>query len=102
MHRGALGLWLLASAAFAGPHEHAPPVVLAPGYADLEFSPPAPGSYELPPLGTAADGVLLDSSGAAVRLHDLLDGKITVLSFIFTRCSDVNGCPLANFLAKHE
>jgi cytochrome oxidase Cu insertion factor (SCO1/SenC/PrrC family) len=97
---GALGLWLLTSAVVASPHEHAPPVVLAPGYADLEFTPPAPGSYELPPLGMATDGALLDSSGATVRLHDLLGGKVTVLSFIFTRCSDVNGCPLATFVLR--
>jgi cytochrome oxidase Cu insertion factor (SCO1/SenC/PrrC family) len=40
----------------------------------------------------------LDSSGAPVRLHDVYDDKIVVLSFIYTSCPDVNGCPLATFV----
>ena len=82
------------------PH-HTPaakPEVLAPGYSALEFPAPEPGSYALPPLGPAADGVLLDSSGTAVRLHELFDDKTVVLSFIYTSCPDVNGCPLATFV----
>jgi cytochrome oxidase Cu insertion factor (SCO1/SenC/PrrC family) len=82
------------------PH-HAPAAktqVLAPGYSALEFPAPEPGSYALPPLGPAADGVLLDSSGTAVRLHELFDDKTVVLSFIYTSCPDVNGCPLATFV----
>ena len=38
--------------------------------------------------------------GRTKRLHDYLGDKITVLSFIFTRCNDVNGCPLATFVMK--
>lgn len=76
----------------------AEPQVLAPGYSALTFPAPAPGTYELPPLGDAADGGLLDSSGAPVRLHELYDGKTIVLSFIYTSCPDVNGCPLATFV----
>lgn len=74
--------------------------MLAPGYADLEFQPPAPGSYALPPLGDAADGPVLDSAGDRLALHDLMGDKIVILSFIYTRCSDVNGCPLATFVMK--
>jgi cytochrome oxidase Cu insertion factor (SCO1/SenC/PrrC family) len=81
-------------------HEHPPPLVLAPGYADLEYVPPAPGTYRLPPLGVAGDGTVVDSSGVVQRLHDLIGDKVTVLSFIFTRCSDVNGCPLATFVMR--
>ena len=81
-------------------HEHPPPVVLAPGYADLEFTPPAPGSYLLPSLGVAADGAIVDSRGRALRLHELFGDKLVVMSFIFTRCSDVNGCPLATFVLR--
>ena len=72
--------------------------VLAPGYSALEFPAPEPGSYALPPLGPAADGVLLDSSGTSVRLHELFDDRTVVLSFIYTSCPDVNGCPLATFV----
>lgn len=74
------------------------PQVLAPGYSALEFPAPAPGTYELPPLGEAANGTLLDSAGRAVSLHELYDGKTIVLSFIYTSCPDVNGCPLATFV----
>ena len=90
----------LAAASQQQPH-HDPPArtqVLAPGYAALEFAAPEPGTYALPPLGDAADGILLDSSGAAVKLHELLDDKTVVLSFIYTSCSDVNGCPLATYV----
>ena len=52
----------------------------------------------MPPLGDAADGTLIDSSGKAVRLHEIYKDKIVVLSFIYTSCSDVNGCPLASFV----
>lgn len=74
--------------------------MLAPGYADLEFVPPAAGSYELPPLGIAADGPVLDTRAQPLMLHDLLGEKITILSFIYTSCSDVNGCPLATYVLK--
>lgn len=79
----------------AAAHRHPAPVVLAPGYADLTFEAPVPGTYELPPLGHAPNGRVLDSQGRAVELHDLLGDKLVVLSFIYTTCSDVNGCPLA-------
>ncbi len=69
--------------------------MLAPGYADLEFEPPAVGSYALPPLGEAADARVVDAEGRDRRLHELMGDKVVVLSFIYTRCNDVNGCPLA-------
>lgn len=90
----------LATVAAAQQHHEAPgpPTVLAPGYSTLEFPAPAAGSYSLPALGKAADGTLLDSAGQAVALHSLYDGKTIVLSFIYTTCPDVNGCPLATFV----
>lgn len=93
---------VLVSQAAAAPsgHDHRAPEVLAPGYSALEFDAPAPGSYALPPLGDAADGQVLDSSGKARSLHDYMGDKLVVLSFIYTRCSDVNGCPLATFVLK--
>ncbi len=74
------------------------PQVLAPGYSALRFPAPEAGSYLLPSLGNAADGELLDSTGAAATLHALYADKIVVLSFIYTSCTDVNGCPLASFV----
>ncbi|HEX7034553.1 MAG TPA: SCO family protein [Pseudomonadales bacterium] len=81
-------------------HDHPAPEVLAPGYSKLEFEPPVPGTYRLPPLGDAGDGAVLDSGGRPRALHDYLGDKLVVLSFIYTRCSDVNGCPLATFVLK--
>ena len=85
----------------ASQQHHEPPAepqVLAPGYSALEFPAPVPGTYSLPPLGPAKDGSLLDSAGEEVNLHELYDGKTIVLSFIYTSCPDVNGCPLATFV----
>jgi len=81
-------------------HQHEEPTVLAPGYYDLEFDAPVPGSYALPPLRRAADGAVLDERGQARRLHDFLGDRPVVLSFIYTTCSDVNGCPLASYVLK--
>lgn len=69
--------------------------VLAPGYQALPFTAPEPGSYRLPALGLAANGAVLDSRGDERTLHHLMDDKIVLLSFIYSTCSDVNGCPLA-------
>lgn len=74
--------------------------VLAPGYGELEYTPPVPGSYLLTPLGKAADGAVRDSDNAPLRLYDLLDGRLVVLGFIYTHCPDVNGCPLASYVMK--
>lgn len=60
-----------------------------------DYDPPAPGSYRLPPIKPAPDGAVLDTSGQRRRLHALMDGGITVLAFIYTRCSDPQGCPLS-------
>lgn len=82
-------------------HDHGDsPQVLAPGYSALQFDAPTPGSYELPALGRAADGVLLDSEGRKARLHAMYGDKTVVLSFIYTSCNDVNGCPLASFVLR--
>ena len=79
----------------AGQENTATPEVLAPGWTELEFEPPEAGSYRLPPLGSAGDGEVLDSSGEATSLHHLMGDKVVVLSFIYSSCSDANGCPLA-------
>jgi protein SCO1/2 len=62
----------------------------------FEYDPPAPGSYRLPPLATAADGTALDETGAVRSLRGLMTDRITVLSFIYTRCGDI--CPLGTML----
>jgi len=74
--------------------------VLAPGYSELQFTPPAAGSYRLPPLGPAGDGPVLDETGKALRLGDLLGDKLVLMGFIYTSCPDVNGCPLASYVMR--
>ena len=75
-------------------------VILAPGYGELEYTPPAAGSYALPPLGVAADGRVRDDGGDPGSLYEQLDGKLVLMGFIYTHCPDVNGCPLASYVMK--
>jgi cytochrome c peroxidase len=62
---------------------------------ELGYAPPAPGSYRLPVLSAAADGAAVAAGGEPVSLHTLFAGKISLLSFMYTQCSDARGCPLA-------
>jgi len=62
---------------------------------DYDYDPPAPGTYTLPVVKAASDGALLDSDGSAIRLRELTRGRITVLSFIYTRCGAAKACPYA-------
>lgn len=56
---------------------------------------PAPGTYTLPHLQRAPDGEVLGPDARPHRLHRLLAGRLTVLSFMYTYCRDPEGCPLA-------
>src|SRR5438552_5957043 len=62
---------------------------------DYDYDPPTPGSYSLPVVKPAADGALLDSNGKSIKLRELTHGRITVLSFIYTRCAAPKACPYA-------
>jgi protein SCO1/2 len=62
---------------------------------NYDYDPPAPGTYSLPVVKPAADGALLDSNGKSISLRDLTRGRITVLSFIYTRCAAPRACPYA-------
>ncbi len=57
------------------------------------FEPPAPGSYELPPIGRVADAQLLDEAGAAAPLLGLRPGEAALVSFVYLSCPDA--CPTA-------
>lgn len=61
----------------------------------LGFVPPAAGTYQLERILQAPDGAVLDSDGSAHRLREFTRGKITLFSFIYTYCTDAQGCPLA-------
>lgn len=103
-----LGLALLI--AWAGGVD-APPAALARDAPDLQdefikgvftpaFVPPAPGSYELPVIKKVAPFVLRDAAGQQVSTLTLMAGKVTVVSFIYTACSDRLGCPLASVVLR--
>ena len=62
---------------------------------DYDYEVPIAGSYTLPIIKGAADGEALDSHGKPVRLRELMLGRITVLSFIYTRCAAARACPYA-------
>jgi len=63
--------------------------------AEHDYDAPEPGSYTLPIIKSAADGALLDSSGKAIPLRELVHGRVTVMSFIYTRCASAKACPYA-------
>lgn len=86
-----LGLLVLVAAAALVPGRAAE-VSRAPEY---DYDPPTPGTYTLPVIKPAADGAVLDSKGQARRLRELTRGRITVMSFIYTRCAAAKACPYA-------
>ena len=62
---------------------------------DHDYDAPAPGSYNLPVVKVAPDGALLDSNAKSLSLRELIRGRVTVVSFIYTRCAAPNACPYA-------
>ncbi|MEO8007227.1 MAG: SCO family protein [Betaproteobacteria bacterium] len=60
-----------------------------------DFVAPAPGSYALPPIQAAADGWVLEGNWLPRRLSRYTHGALTLLSFVYTYCTDPIGCPLA-------
>jgi protein SCO1/2 len=65
---------------------------------EFDFDPPPPGSYRLSLIRPAPDGEVVLSDGAEGCLKDRMAGRIVLLSFIYTRCADARGCPLATAL----
>lgn len=67
--------------------------IVAPS--QLGFVPPQPGTYVLQRIMRAPEGLVLDTQGKTRRLSGYTAGKITLLSFIYTTCTDTKGCPYA-------
>src|SRR6516165_6600592 len=63
---------------------------------DYDYDPPVAGSYSLPVIKRAPDGALVDSDSKTLNLRELTHGRITVLSFIYTRCAAPKACPYAS------
>ena len=61
----------------------------------MDFVPPAAGTYVLQHIQRAPDGVLLDATGQLRELAAYTTGKITLLTFFYTYCVDPWGCPFA-------
>lgn len=60
-----------------------------------DYDAPVPGSYKLPVIKVAADGEVLTAAGQPLRLKQFTRGKVTVMSFIYTRCAAAKACPYA-------
>jgi cytochrome oxidase Cu insertion factor (SCO1/SenC/PrrC family) len=63
--------------------------------APLEFVPPEAGTYRLERIMRVPEGTVLGVDDRPAPLAAFTTGRITLLSFIYTHCSDVWGCPLA-------
>ncbi|HEX4597678.1 MAG TPA: SCO family protein [Burkholderiaceae bacterium] len=61
----------------------------------MQFVAPPAGTYALQHIQASPDAPLLDSSAQPCRLSDLTHGKITLLTFFYTHCTDPLGCPFA-------
>lgn len=74
------------------------------GAQSYDYSAPEPGSYTLPGIRPAPGGEVIDAAGKPRQLQDLTRGRITVLSFIYSRCADPTACPHATGVLRglHE
>ena len=98
-----IGLWALvmivtisADIQAAEPEVEPEVRLFAPGYGELAFTAPPAGSYRLPILNDAKNSTVLNATGQPIEFHQLFEHKYTLLSFMYTRCNDINGCPLTN------
>lgn len=67
-----------------------------PGLAPhMDFVPTPAGTYQLQRIQQCPDAVLLNASGGARRLSAYTRGKVTLLTFFYTYCTDPWGCPFA-------
>lgn len=62
---------------------------------------PAAGSYRLPVIQPGPRGMVLDSDGRDMPLERYTTGRVTLLSFMYTYCSDATACP-ALFSAMND
>ena len=61
----------------------------------MDFVPTPAGTYQLQRIQHCPDAVLLNASAGARRLSAHTRGKITLLTFFYTYCTDPWGCPFA-------
>jgi protein SCO1/2 len=61
----------------------------------MDFILPEPGTYALQRIMRAPDGPVLTLDGRLDKLSRFTRERITLLGFIYTSCTDPQGCPLA-------
>ena len=61
----------------------------------MDFVPNAAGTYQLQRIQRCPDALLLNASGGVRRLSAYTRGKVTLLTFFYTYCTDPWGCPFA-------
>ena len=97
----AASLLLVASARAAGPPQHpalrADDVAYTFGVGPFvpAFTPPPPGTYELPVIDTVRDHRVLDTAGHETTLETVIGDRLAVVSFIYGSCAEATGCPVS-------
>lgn len=81
----------MAAGALAHRAEHKP-VAVRPA---MDYMPPPAGSYALHVIQHAADGDVIGHDGKGHRLAEYTRGRVTLLSLIYTYCTEPTGCALA-------
>ncbi len=61
----------------------------------LDYVPPPAGSYALPVIQSSPDGEVIGGDGKRHRLSEYTRGRITLLSLMYTYCTEPLGCALA-------
>jgi protein SCO1 len=56
---------------------------------------PAPGTYKLDRIQRVPFGIVREGTGFPRLLSSYTTGKITLLTFFYSQCTDPQGCPLA-------
>jgi len=87
-------VWLTSLALLVGPAALAVRARASDG-PRLDFVPPEPGTYRLHRIMRAPEGRVLTVDGRAAPLSRFTRERITLLGFIYTTCTNPEGCPLA-------
>ncbi len=66
-----------------------------------DFVAPAPGTYQLQEIQPTSDAELLDTAGRTRHLAEFTHGKVTLLTFFYTTCTDPLGCPFGYVTLSH-
>jgi cytochrome oxidase Cu insertion factor (SCO1/SenC/PrrC family) len=61
----------------------------------MDYVPPPAGSYALPVIQGTPDGEVIGGDGKRHRLAEYTRGRITLLSLMYTYCTEPTGCALA-------